>query len=117
METLLFIFISATLILSIMLGLFCTLSVSPSKKNQVQGFDLFTDVVIGSFIGGIAGGIIGFIILYILIVLVIEGDGMLLGFAILGDSSPLFISAITFLFFWVGGIAAGAGKSIRNSLN
>ena len=117
MGILLFIFISATLILSVILGLFCTLSISPSKKNQVQGFDLFTDVCIGSFIGGTIGGIIGFIIFYVLLVLIIEGDGILLGFTIIAYTTPLFISAIIFLFFWLGGIAAGASRSIRNSLD
>ena len=112
MEILLFIF--TTLILSVIVGLFCALSISPSKKNQVQGFNLFTNVCIGSFIGGIIGAIVGLIISYIIIIaLTPEGGGIFLGFAIV----PLFISAIIFLFCWLIGIVAGASKSIRNSLD
>ena len=110
-------FIFATLILSVIVGLFCTLSVSPSKKNQVQGFDLFTDVCIGSFAGGIVGGIIGLIISYIIFALTPESDGMFIGLVAFAYLPAFYISATIFVLLWLVGIFAGASKAIRDSLN
>ena len=110
-------FVLVTFVLSVIVGLFCTLTISPSKKNQVQGLELFTDICVGSFIGGIVGSIIGLIIFAVIMALTPEGDGMFLGLAAFAYLTPLYISAAIFIFCWLVGIFAGASKSIRNSLD
>ena len=111
MGILLFVFI--TFVLSVIVGLFCTLTISPSKKNQVQGVELFTDICIGSFIGGIIGSIIGLIIFAIIIALTPESDGMFLGLAAFAYLTHFCI----FIFCWLVGLFACTSKSIRNSLD
>jgi|GEM_PF-4682485 len=109
-------FVSATFVLSVIVGLFCTLTISPNIKRQVGGFDLFTKISFGSFVGGIVGGIVGLIIFAVIIALTPESDGgILLGLGVLSAYIvPFSISAVFFLVCWFVGIVAGTTKSIRN---
>ena len=92
------VFLFVTFVLSAILGLFCTITVSPSRKDRVQGLDLFTDVCTGSFIGGLLGGIVGVIICAnIALAFIPESDGMFIGLAAFAYLP--FVFTLIFLYF------------------